>query len=515
MSQGFKETFDRGWNAFVGRMGLLAEQRHFAALRDGFALMVPLIIASSFGVLGMTFVFGWWDTTSVSILGWIALAIPGQTYEVFTTVDGVPEFLKLAFVPGSVASEISAVGTAIFYTIWNGVFSFISLFVALTLSYSMARIKKVKDPFIGSLVGLAAFLILVYGSAGHFSATGMLVAIFASLLSMELYSKFEASEKLELKMPNGVPPAVARAFSKLLPTIFTLLIMVALQAPFMIFAAIGFANIPIGTFGLGHAIAQAIQAPFMQMVSDPNASLGIGLSYTFFMALLWFFGIHGSNVLMGVFGPIAILLLAQNQGILTGDPEYAGKQVSAFADGTWDAFIMFGGTGSTLALVLITLTISKIKAHREVVKFGGAAAIFNINEPLLFGIPLILNFSFAVPFLLIQPLLYFTTWLCIEAWAIVPAVIVKIPWTTPLGLGGFLATASWQGVLLALFNFTVACFVYLPFVLLANRKAVKNGEELVKIDYKGGWGKIVAKIKKDDSHLYTQAVQNEQIGGEG
>ncbi|MDK2819538.1 MAG: PTS sugar transporter subunit IIC [Mycoplasmataceae bacterium] len=479
-----KEKMKHGWDVFIMRMGKLAEQRHMSSLRDGFALIVPLIIAASVGVICMTFVFGWWDTVSTSILGWITMGIPNQTV---TNAGGT-----IVFVNGSIAHQISTVGTFIFYTIWKGIFNYLSIFVTLTISYSFARIKNIKDPFIASLIGLGGFMIFSYGSADMFGTGGMLVSILASLLSMELYSVFENNKKLELNLPAGVPPAVARSFSKLFPTIFTLLIFIAIQAPFIIFRHV-FTWLPTGdAFGIGHTISIAVQAPFMSLIENQTGSLSLGLVYATFSALLWFFGIHGTNVLTAVFSPVALVALANNQLYLeTGGVD---GSISAFADGTNDAFVFFGGVGSTLALVLVGLLFSKKADTREIIKFGGAPALFNINEPLIFGVPLILNFKYVVPFIIIQPLLFFITWFAIEVLKWVPPVIVKIPWTTPVGIGGFLATSSWQGIILSLMNFSIACLIYAPFVLIANKSAKKNGEELVSIDYKGGWQKFTAKI---------------------
>ncbi len=480
----YKEKMKHAWDVAIMRMGKLAEQKHMSALRDGFALLVPLIIAASVGVICMTFVFGWWDTTSTSILGWITMGIPGQTV---VNAGGT-----LTFAPGSVASQISTVGTFIFYTIWKGIFNNLSIFVTLTISYSFARIKNIKDPFIASLIGLGGFMIFSYGAADLFGTQGMLVAIVSSLLSMELYSVFENNKKLELRLPAGVPPAVARSFSKLFPTIFTLLIFIAIQAPFIIFRHV-FTWLGTGdSFGIGQAISVAVQAPFMSLIEDSTGSLSLGLIYVTFSAILWFFGIHGTNVLTAIFSPVALVALANNQEYLSSGG--TSGSISAFADGTNDAFVFFGGTGATLALVLMGLLLSKKADTREILKFGGAPALFNINEPLIFGVPLILNFKYVIPFVMIQPILYIITWLAIEQFKWVPPVIVKIPWTTPVGIGGFLATSSWQGIILSLLNFSIACAIYSPFVLWANKSAKKNGEELVNIDYKGGWQKFTTKI---------------------
>ena len=136
------------------------------------------------------------------------------------------------------------------------------------------------------------------------------------------------------------------------------------------------------------------------------------------------------------------------------------------------------------------------KAEREVIKFSGASAVFNINEPLVFGIPLVLNFVYLVPYLLGQIVLFITTWLAIEVWRWVPPAIVQIPWTTPAIIGGFLATSSWQGIVLATVNLTIACLIWLPFIYLSNKQAKMRGEQLVAIDYRGTWKRLKEWPKK-------------------
>ncbi len=492
-----KERVSNGWNSFLNQLGKLGDQRHLSALRDGFALLVPLMVAASIGVISMTFIFGWWQTTSTSILGWITWGIPGQV----ETKNGIVDFVQ-----GSVAKEISSAGTFVFYTIWKGIFSFLSIFATITISYSLAVIKGTKDPFIASLIGVGSFMILTYGDTSLFDSNGLLVSILASLLSVELYTYFERNEKLQLKMPAGVPPAVGRSFSKLFPTIFTLLIMIGLQAPFLLMTGLTTGFGMGDWFSIGKAISTGIQAPFLGLIDSQAGSYAIGFCFIVFGALLWFLGLHGNNILTGVFSPIFLAGLAANQewlesGKILGSP-------TAVADGTQDAFIYFGGTGITLALVLIGLFIAKRKTEREILKFGATPAIFNINEPIVFGLPLVLNFTYFVPYILSQAALWTTTWLAIEELQWVPPVIVKIPWTTPVAIGGFLATSSWQGILLALFNFVLAAVIWLPFVLFSNIRAKKQGEDLVQIDYKGGFNKFMSKFNKNKN------VQSEEVVGE-
>ena len=482
-----KEKWQQIWSNALNQMAKLGEQKHLSALRDGFALLVPLLIAASIGVISMTFIFGWWDTTSTSILGWIAWAIPGQ---VETDEHGI-----VKFVAGSVAQQISATGTFVFYTVWKGIFSFLAIFSTLTISYSLARIKGTKDPFIASLVSLGAFMILTYGNVNYFGTDGLLLALLTSLASIEIFTFFEKSKRLEIKMPAGVPPAVGRSFSKLFPTIFTLLIFIGFQAPFLIITSFttGFGS--GDWFSVAKAISVGIQAPFLSLTHNSSGSFAIGFTFIFFSALLWFFGLHGQNILSGIFSPIFIAGLDRNQKFIAG----GDVTPTIIADGSQDAFIYFGGTGVTLALVLMGIIFAKRKAEREILKFGGASSIFNINEPLMFGVPLVLNFRYFIPYMLTQITLFITSWLAIEIFRIVPPVIVKIPWTTPAIIGGFLATSSWQGMLLALFNLIIACLIWLPFIFISNRRAKLNGEELVKIDYKYGFDKFKELVKPKKS----------------
>lgn len=484
MQTATKEKWRKIWNSSLNNLGKLGEQRHLSALRDGFALLVPLMIASSVGVICMTFIFGHWDTTSTSILGWITWAIPNQVY----SENGI-----VKFVDGSVAQQISLAGTFVFYTIWKGIFSFIAIFSTLTISYSLARIKGTKDPFIASLISLGAFMILSYGNKDLFDAKGLLLSILCSLITIELYTYFENKEKLQLKMPAGIPPAVGRSFSKLFPTIFTLLIMIAIQAPFVITYALATGSGVGDVFSIGQAISVGIQAPFLDLASGSSGSYAIGFIFVVFSALLWFLGLHGNNILTGIFAPIFLERLSSNV-------DYVSKGIgnpSVIADGTQDAFIYFGGTGTTLALVLMGFVFAKRKVEREILKFGSAPAVFNINEPIVFGFPLVLNFTYLIPYIFTQFALFTTTWLSIEVFKWVPPVIVKIPWTTPVIIGGFLATSSWQGIILALANFVIACVIWAPFVLFSNIQAKRKGEELVQIDYRKSFSKIGQFFKKD------------------
>ena len=483
-----KKTTKIDWrsigNTILLNLGKLGTQRHLSALRDGFALTLPLLIAASVGIITMTFIFGGLDTVSTSVLGWIAWGIPGQ---VQTNANGIVQFVE-----GSVAQQISNLASAIFNTIWNGIFSFLALFTTMTIAFSLARIKGTKDTFIATLISLGAFMIFTYGDAKYFGTDGLLLAVLTAIISVEIFTWFEKNERLQVKMPAGVPPAVGRSFAKLFPTIFTLLIFIGFQAPFLIITALTTGFGPGAWFSIAKAISIGIQAPFLSLSDNTSGSFVIGFTFIFFSGLLWFFGLHGTNILAGIIFPLWVAGLARNNAFVAsgiGSP-------TVISLGTSEAFITFGGTGVTLGLVLMGIFFARRKAEREVIKFSGASAVFNINEPLVFGIPLVLNFVYLVPYLLGQIVLFITTWLAIEVWRWVPPAIVQIPWTTPAIIGGFLATSSWQGIVLATVNLAIACLIWLPFIYLSNKQAKMRGEQLVAIDYRGTWKRLKERNKK-------------------
>ena len=451
-----KKTF---FNIFLEKSGALGNQKHMAAMRDSFALLTPLIIAGALSVLLRSFIFGAAGATSTSILGWIAYLAGDITHG----KNNVWEF-----VAGSGFAQASQIGNYLFYSITHATIDSMALFAAFGFGYFLSKIRQNDTPVIAGLVSIGSFLVAIEGNPALFGANGLLTAIIVGILSTELYCLFSKSKKLLITMPQGVPPAVAKSFAKLFPTIFVVFIVSMLNLPFILFGVLlktpPMAGGNPATWTIGLAILNGVQAPFLSFVGESNVGLGLALIYTIFAGIFWFFGLHGTNILMGIFSPIYLALYAEN----------VNGAHHIFVQGTFDAFIFIGGMGSTLAFILAVFIFSNNKAEKEIAKLSVGPGIFQINEPIIFGIPMILNIKYLIPFVFTMPILTITTWIGFKLFDI-HSVTVLIPWTTPVGIGGLLSTTlDWKGFVLSILNFGIAFAIWTPFVMIGTKKSINK-----------------------------------------
>ena len=268
-----------------------------------------------------------------------------------------------------------------------------------------------------------------------------------------------------IRLPASVPGSVSRSFSAVIPG-------------FIILSIFG-----IISWALGHWQTNFHQI-IMDSISTPLASMGavVGWAYVIFTSLLWFFGVHGSLALTaldnGIMTPWALenIQLYQQYGSVDAALA-AGKTFHMWAKPMLDSYIFLGGTGATLGLIIAIFIASRRQEHRQIAKLALPSGIFQINEPILFGLPIIMNPVMFIPFVLIQPLLAAIT-MTAYTLGIIPPVTNLAPWTMPTGLGAFFNTnGSIAALLLALFNLGVAVVVYLPFVVIANKAQTVIEEE--------------------------------------
>lgn len=453
-----KEWFN---NKFVPAMGKLGNMRYLAAIRDGFALITPLIIIGAIAVFFRTAVFGAAGATQTSLLGlianWTGNLKPGEW----------------VFVDKSVIANISNFGNWMFFGIEQGTMGSISLLLSISLGFVVARSRN-GDKFMGAIVGFASFNIArglgQFGWSGqsntYFDATGLFTAIIISIFGTELFCKLSKMEKLKIKMPEQVPPSVGRAFSALIPFAITLTVIGLINA----LSGFAFNGVDAAWWGenpksFADLIFKWVNDPMKSLFADPKASLGIAIGYVFFVHFLWFFGLHGTNILNGIFGPVYIALLGDNVKFLTDGT--LSENAHVFTQGTFDAYIFMGGAGVTIALVIATMLFSTRKDARDMAKLGAAPGAFNINEPIMFGYPVVLNPFLLIPFIFAPIVLTITTWLGISVFG-VTATTVWIPWTSPPIIGGFLASTNLSGAILAAFNLGIAVAIYFPFVVASN-----------------------------------------------
>jgi len=275
-----------------------------------------------------------------------------------------------------------------------------------------------------------------------------------SLLSTEVFCRLSGNSKLLIKMPDGVPPAVSKSFAALLPAIITIGVFALVRT--IISAGFGIPDI-VGSF------YSAIQEPFMGLTNTWVAAIILA----FIPAFLWTLGVHGANIIEPFMQTINLPAIDANVAAIS-----AGKVAPYIVNKPFfDAFVNMGGSGTTIALIIAIFIIArKNKQYNTVGKLSAAPGLFNINEPLLFGLPIVLNPILFIPFIL-TPMVNVTIAFFVTKWGWVPAATVSAPWTTPPVINGFLVTQSWTGAVLSLALIVISVCIYLQFLAMANRIA--------------------------------------------
>ncbi|WP_081755942.1 PTS sugar transporter subunit IIC [Paucisalibacillus sp. EB02] len=412
---------------FIEIAGRIGSQRHLVAIRDGFVAIMPLIIVGSLAVLINNFP-------------------PFGSFNLVSIMNGIFGEGNWQEVGGS---------------IWNGTFAVLGLLVAFSIAYNLAKSYEV-DGLAAGLLSAAAYIMLVpvtedWGlNFAWLGAQGLFVAIILSLVVTELFRVLVKS-KFTIKMPEGVPDGVAKSFKALIPSILILILVGLFQALMNVFAEMSIFEV----------IFNAIQKPLQGLSNTLPAAIIIA----FLNHLLWFFGLHGTNILGSVIEPIYLPLIEKNadlfaSGMSAFDVPYIVTKPFL------DSYVFMGGSGTTIALIVaIFIVVRNEQKHpyREVAKLSAPAGLFNINEPVIFGLPIVLNPVMLIPFILIPVTLTIISYLAIST-GLVPKTVAILPWTTPPILSGYLVSGgSWRGIALQIFNIALAVIMYIPFVMAGVR----------------------------------------------
>ncbi|KRK46001.1 permease IIC component [Dellaglioa algida] len=411
---------------FIPVASKIGAQRHLIAIRDAFVVIMPLMILGALGTLVNN------------------LPIPGFT----NFMDGLfPKIVNEAPIWKSLGGGV-----------WNASFGIMSLFIAFLVAHNVAK-SYGKDGMAAGTVSVASFFALGGLQLAGMTSTGLFVALLVALISGELFQRLSGNKHLIINMPDGVPPAVAKAFASLFPAMIVVTIF-------------AFINTLFQGFGVTDIIAsfyKLVQEPFMGLANSyPSALL-----LAFIAPFLWFFGLHGANMIDPLMQTINAPAIAANVKALS-----EGKAIPFIVNKPFfDSFVNLGGTGATIGLIIAIFIVGrKNKPYKMISSLSAAPGIFNINEPMMFGLPIVLNPIMFVPFIL-TPMVLVTVAYVATATGIVPAATVMPPWVTPPIIGGILATKSMAGGVLAAVNVVISALIYAPFVILATKEVEKAEEE--------------------------------------
>lgn len=371
-------------------------------------------------------------------------------------------FLLLANIPiPSIAQVVTDTGLVdILSQAYGATFNLMAMIAAMGITYTYTK-NEGYEPFGAAVISLACFILLqpatVTNDAGDLvnvifkdwtSGKGMVCAIIVGLLVGICYSSL-MKKNIKIKMPTGVPEGVSNAFSALIPAA----IMVSITA-----FVYGFFKLAFNTTFV-EWIYRVLQAPLQGLTdSFAGAIIIAGL-----VPFLWFFGIHGATIVYGVVLPLLTANSLSNQEILD-----AGKALTLENGGHivtqqfWDQCLTISGSGITMGLVLYFVFFAKSTQYKELGKLGFLPSIFNVNEPVLFGTPVVLNPILAVPFIAMPILSSIIQYVALYTGICPLYGGIIVPWTTPPIISGFLV-GGWRTALLQLFILALSFAVYFPF----------------------------------------------------
>ncbi|GMO47301.1 MAG: PTS cellobiose transporter subunit IIC [Termitinemataceae bacterium] len=412
----------------------ISGQKHLAAVKDGFISLMPLILVGSAALI----------VKNLPIPGWL---------------DGVA--------PAALITWCN--------NVWWGTFAFLSVFAVFSIAYHLAKAYKA-DEFRTGFVALASYFALIpqgaeingggaWGWIGwtFTSSSSLFMAIIVPLIASELFIRFNKNPKLLIKLPDSVPPGVGKSFSVLIPAGLTITIFVVIG---IIIDAI-----------FGMSVFAAVSKLFSGLVKASD-TLASGFVLTFLNQFFWILGLHGPSIVGSVLEPISLLLMTDNavafEALAGNMANYDVGNFHIVTKTFLDTFVYIGGAGTTLGLLIAIFIVSRSKLYRSMGKACIVPGFFEINEPVMFGLPVVLNPMLAIPFLVTPLLLMCLSYFAIDL-GLVRATVAYIPWATPPFASGFLATGGdWRAMILQAINLAISIVIYIPFIRAADAIELKN-----------------------------------------
>lgn len=338
----------------------------------------------------------------------------------------------------------------------------LSLVAMCGMSYELGRRNDV-TPMPGVAISLMSFFLLVHAdengmiSQGEFGATTLFLSIIVALVSVEIYS-FCIKRKITIKMPSSVPEFVSSQFAALIPAVLCAVLWLVVRYLIQL--------TPYET--ASNMIYGLLQAPLTGL----GTSLVGTLIAEFINSVLWFFGIHGTNVVASVMEPLWYAARDANWQVYLEDA-LAVRPYIATID--FSNMIMYlTGSGITLPLCIEMAFMCKSQRLKTVGKGAIIPGIFNVNEPVIFGLPIVMNPMMLIPFL-VAPLVCVLVAFGAMSTGIVPTPIgVPVPWTLPAPISGWMMCGDWRGGALQIVNLIISGVIYWPFIKVLDREYTKE-----------------------------------------
>lgn len=407
-------------------------------------------------------------TMSLTIIGSIFLLLANFPYDpikqFFITVGLQAHMMQVYRASFNILAVVAVFSIAYMYAkhagkdgLGSGILGLVAFFALIPHTQAVAGVAEVSQ----EAVKLTAANILPMSYTG---SKGMVAALIIGVLVGIVYDFF-LTKGYTIKMPEGVPPNIANSFSALAPgaVIFTV----------AMFVNAFFVNV-MGTTAVDW-IYKAIQTPLTGL----SGSLGGVIVIYTLVSVLWWFGVHGSSLVNGVVSGIATANMLANQGILDSGKALTAANGAAIWTTQFDGLLIkMTGSGITIGIV-VAMLFAKSKQFKTLGRLALPSAIFNINEPVTFGTPIVLNPFMFLPFVLVPVVAAVFSYFAIGSGLVPYFSGVNVPWTTPPIISGFI-TGGWKMALLQVVIIIWSCVAYYPFVKkmdMDNLKAEQEAEQ--------------------------------------
>lgn len=407
-------------------------ERHLQAIRDAFMSLLPL-----------------------TFTGGIAAVINSAP-----SVETAGSGLTMAW------ARFTAENSMIFSWINALTLGAMSLYICIGIIHFLCRNEKIES-FLPILLGVCGFWMLVVEpqslgwdgkvvEMSYMDGKGLIPAMLISIITADLYCAMRKRNFGKITLPDTVPPSLSDVFASIVPGAVLMIIYIAVYTMM---------NKMGTTFP---KLIYGIISPSLSAIDN----LGFTVLITLLVHVFWFFGIHDA-ALSGVLGPIRDGNLSLN-----AVAHAAGETLpSIFTTPFWVYFVAIGGCGSVLALTIL-LSVSKSKQLKAIGRLGAVPAFFGISEPVIFGLPLMLNPVFFVPFMVTSALNAAIAFLAMS-FGIVGKTYAMLSWQMPSIIGAFFSTMDWKAPILIVLLIIMDGLIYFPFFKMYEKTMVKveNGEE--------------------------------------
>lgn len=429
------------FNKFIEGLLKFANLKAIVALKDGFMITIPVTLVGSVFLLLAN------------------LPIPGYT-----------DFMAGIFGPDWSAPLTKVSGAT---------YDILALVVVIGIGYKYAAAEGL-DGISCAAMSLISFLIITADTAlsgsgelvtgvipkGWVGGNGMITALIVGLGVSYIFC-FLIKRKIGIKMPEEVPDGVKKAFDALVPAAIIFTLSAVIFGVCRLFGELTFTEL----------VFKVLQTP-LQNVSD---TLGGGIFLSALMTILFWAGIHGPNIVGGIMNPIWLANALANQDVVnSGQALIAGENAKILTKQVFDCFLKYGGCGATLGLLIAVFMVARSKQLREIGKLSFVPGLFNINEPIIFGLPIMFNPFFLVPFTLVPLVLLVLIYFAIRIGFVNPFIAIEVPWTTPPVIAGFIL-GGFKGALVQVVGIVISVAIYLPFVKAQDKEYIKqeqhNAEE--------------------------------------